>query len=200
MKITLPNHKNFRNYTGQKFGRWKVVSYAGKRGTNPIWNCVCDCGTKKVVLSSSFLSGASVSCGCVRSEQISERLTIHGCSRRGKITVEYRTWKNIVSRCINPNASKYAEYGGRGIKVCDRWRESFATFLSDVGERPSRKHTIERDDNERDYEPGNVRWATRAEQARNKRNNRWLTFQGTTLCVTDWAKKVGLKYKTLIMR
>lgn len=200
MKTAIPTHRSFRNHAGKRFGRWTVVSYAGKRGTNPIWNCVCDCGTEKVVLSSSFLSGASVSCGCVRSEQLAARLTTHGHAPRSGKTPEYSTWKNIVSRCTNPKTRKWEEYGGRGIKVCDRWRESFAAFLADVGLRPSKQHTIERKDNDGNYEPGNVCWATRAQQSRNKRNNRWLTFQGETLCIRDWGLKLGLSRTALNMR
>ncbi len=114
---------------------------------------------------------------------------------------EYNTWEGIKQRCHNPNEKRYAEYGGRGITVCVRWRESFEAFLADVGSRPSPEHSLDRLDNDRGYEPGNVRWATRSQQQRNRRTtNHRLTFRGETRCVTEWAEILGISERTLRAR
>lgn len=112
----------------------------------------------------------------------------------------YRIWTGIKTRCFNKNEAVYDRYGGRGIGMCERWVESFEAFLEDMGSRPSPEHSIERIDNEGNYEPGNCRWATDAEQARNKRTNVWLSKDGVTLCLSDWAKRLGLCHSTLIWR
>lgn len=102
---------------------------------------------------------------------------------------EYRLWAGIKDRCLNPRSRAYSSYGGRGIKVCDAWVNSFVRFLEDIGRRPSRGHTVERIDNDGNYEPANVKWATMKEQSRNRRSVRWITIDGETLCATDWARK-----------
>ena len=113
---------------------------------------------------------------------------------------EYHIWKAITQRCHNPNSMHFNNYGGRGIAVCERWRASFPAFLGDMGRRPSPKHTIERKDNGRGYEPSNCIWATRTVQARNTRQNHWLTFRGETKCMTDWARHLGISLQTLSWR
>jgi hypothetical protein len=107
-------------------------------------------------------------------------------------TPEYHAWSGMRQRCYNPKSVDYKNYGGRGIKVCDRWRNSFDAFFEDMGRRPSATHCVERDDNDGDYEPGNCRWATVTEQANNKRSNRVLTHQGETLSVADWSRRTGV--------
>ena len=111
---------------------------------------------------------------------------------------EYGIWVSMRNRCSNPNVKAYANYGGRGIKVCDRW-QSFENFYADMGARPDGM-TLERIDNDGDYEPSNVRWATRAEQANNKRNNRLLSFDGVTKTLAQWADGLGVSHATLVMR
>jgi len=106
----------------------------------------------------------------------------------------------MTKRCTNPNEKDWAGYGGRGIRVCERWRASFANFLADMGQRPTEKHTIEREDNDGDYSPDNCRWATRAEQVVNQRSNRILTFKGRSMPVSEWAKVTGINYGTLLTR
>jgi hypothetical protein len=115
-----------------------------------------------------------LSCGCFQQEQASKANTTHGDSRRnGKRTPEYQAWTGMIKRCSNPSEIGFRHYGGRGIKVCERWRHSFPNFLADMGRKPSPKHSIERNDNDGNYEPSNCRWATQKEQIHNKRHPRY---------------------------
>lgn len=106
----------------------------------------------------------------------------------------------MIQRCTNPKNDRFASYGGRGITVCERWRRSFDAFATDVGARPSRQHTIDRIDNTKGYEPGNVRWATAIQQQRNMRSNVQVTFRGETLLLVEWAERLKIKYTTLSLR
>lgn len=150
--------------TGQQFERLYVTRRAGsnKQGQTT-WHVVCECGTTKVVAGTSLLGRKAVSCGCLRREMLDRGNPTHGMSD----APEYEIWCGMVRRCTNPNNHAWPRYGGRGITVCDRWRESFETFLADVGPRPSDKHSIDRINNDGNYEPGNCRWATAREQVQN---------------------------------
>lgn len=119
---------------------------------------------------------------------------------RHRAAPEPGIYRNMLARCLDPTNAAYAAYGGRGITVCGRWRDSFENFFADVGRRPSSAHTIDRIDNDRGYEPGNVRWATASEQARNRRSSRRLTIQGTTCCLTEWATRSGVDYRVIRRR
>ena len=110
---------------------------------------------------------------------------------------EYEIWMAMKQRCYNKNHRHYANYGGRGITVCQQWLENFVTFLEDMGKRPTSKHTIERKDTDKGYDPDNCEWATRAVQSRNTRQNHWITFNGKTQCMTDWAHELGINLRTL---
>ena len=121
----------------------------------------------------------------------------HGMARRNGRLREYWIWHYMKTRCHNPNASGYYKYGARGIKVCDRWRDSFEAFYQDMGPRPSSQHEIDRIDNKGNYEPGNCQWATKRQNYLNKDRTRWLTFQGKTQCLKDWSAELGLPYSTL---
>lgn len=123
----------------------------------------------------------------------------HGNARRGQETPEFNTWCQMLGRCSKEHHPQWHNYGGRGIVVCERWKQ-FACFLEDMGPRPSRKHSLDRIDNTRGYEPGNCRWATMAEQQRNRRNNNKITWRGETLCLTDWARRLGLSRTGLFNR
>lgn len=150
---------------GTRFGRWTVTENSGPgERTVP---CRCDCGTRKRATITNLRSGKSQSCGCIRREMVTEHNTSHGQSG----TSEYWIWKAMIQRCTNPNDQRWADYGGRGITICQRWRESFEAFYADMGPRPVGL-TLERVDNDAGYSPGNCKWATRAEQARNKRPSR----------------------------
>lgn len=149
--------------TGKRFGRLIVIERSDKPGSGhqPKWKCKCDCGNEKTIFGASLRNNDSRSCGC----RNGENLKTHGLSNRP----EYKIWKSMIARCENPKCSRFSDYGGRGIKVCKRWRENFQNFIDDVGFRPSEKHSIERVDVNGNYEPLNCKWATDIEQARNKR-------------------------------
>ncbi len=123
----------------------------------------------------------------------------HGCNRRGRRTSEYATWAVMLQRCNNPRNKKFPRYGARGITVCERW-QSFSNFLADMGPRPTTGHSLDRIDNNGNYEPGNCRWATRSEQQRNTSTNHSVTFQGETLCLTAWAERTGISFSALKCR
>lgn len=182
------------NLAGMRFGRWQALEYvdAGK------WLCLCDCGTKKLVAGSGLRGGGTYSCGCRRVD-----LKIkHGHNRKpgGKRdrSSAYSRWSAMWQRCENPKYKQFADYGGRGITVCERWRD-FAAFLEDMGEPPEGM-TLDRIDNSRGYEPANCRWVTRSEQQMNKRNNRLLEKDGVSMPVTAWARKLGMKPNTIRSR
>jgi NUMOD3 motif len=153
--------------TGRRFGRWTVVERAqnNKHG-QCCWVCECECGTAAAIAGSNLRRGGSLSCGCLQREKTSARNWKHGGSK----TAEYRTWARMKERCYNPNNKSFADYGGRGIKVCDRWRDNFVNFLADVGKRPLGKSLDRRPDNNGNYEPSNVRWGSRKQQNTNQRS------------------------------
>lgn len=182
--------------SGLKFGRWSVIGMADRVG---YWECVCECGTRRDVKGENLSGGRTRSCGCLQREIMAQRRT-HGASSGGKTTVEYNTWIHIRDRCQNPNCKAYPYYGGRGIKVCERWDASFEAFLSDMGERPSAKHSIERIEVDGDYEPGNCRWATKLEQARNKRSNCLVECNGEMVPMSVAAEFNRIPYKTVASR
>lgn len=185
----------FIDLTGQVFGRWTVVSYAGK-GTS-MWNVRCACGTESVVLGPSLKKGGTRSCGCLRVEVSRAKATKHGTLTGGAQTKTYSIWKAMKKRCNNPNNSDYAYYGGRGIKVCERWAASYEAFLEDMGECPGSDMTIDRIEGSRDYEPGNCRWATRLTQAENRCSTKIVEFEGERMSVSAFAKKIGKRQQTV---
>ena len=124
---------------------------------------------------------------------------VHGASIGHKVTSEYGTWSDMKQRCSNPRHRKYHRYGGRGIVVCERW-QCFKNFFADMGRRPSIRHSLDRIDNNGNYEPGNCRWATTKQQARNTVSNQLVSFQGETLCLAEWAERKGIKPLTLRAR
>lgn len=186
---------NFQDLSGLRFGRWTVVSFTGKTGPT-YWNCRCDCGTERKVAAGNLKKGLTTSCGCWKDEKTSDRAATH---RRSNCP-EYRSWYAMRQRCGNPRNVAYANYGGRGITVCERWQHSFQAFLSDMGDKPTPAHSLDRVDNDGNYEPGNVVWASKHRQSRNKRTNRMLTFNGKTQTLEDWANELGLCHATIHRR
>jgi hypothetical protein len=183
--------------TGQRFGRLVALRMVYLEGEGHIkyWECQCDCGTLHYARACALVPGWTKSCGCLCREQTRERNLTHGMSK----TSEYRIWSNMRRRCSNPDCAAWPNYGGRGIKVCERW-ESFDNFIADMGQRPSLKHTVERINNDGDYCPENCRWATRAEQNLNYSRNHRITFGGETLTLSQWSKRLGMKQHALIAR
>lgn len=184
---------------GQTFNRWTVVSRV-KTDLRPITQYLCRCSCEKKaerILSGWLLkAGISKSCGCWLSERISLRNRTHGMYG----TSEYRTWQSMLGRCHSKTHKSFWRYGGSGIFVCDRWRNSFENFYADMGPKPSPKHSIDRIDGTGSYTPENCRWATTGEQLRNRRVTRFIEFQGKKLTAKEWEPFSGVKPDTLLRR
>lgn len=183
---------------GMTVGRWTVVGpsvWNGRSSGHRKWPCKCQCGTERLVAGPSLARGVSQSCGCLHREIASQAATKHG----GGGSAEYRVWKHMRGRCRDPNDTRYADYGGRGISICARW-DDFALFLLDVGPRPSPSHSIERLDVDGNYEPGNVVWATAKEQARNTRKTSFVEFEGQVHKLADLADTLGISAGALHQR
>lgn len=181
---------------GNKYGRLTVVSIASPSPSNRVrYLCLCDCGAQKIIHASNLRDGKTKSCGCLNKEVLSSRVRVHGQTN----TSEHAIWCGIRNRCNNESSPAFSSYGGRGIKICERWN-SFQSFYADMGPRPSTLHSIERINNDGDYEPGNCRWATRSEQSRNRRSSQLYTFNGESKCLEDWAKEKRIKPATVYFR
>ncbi len=182
---------------GDRFGMLTIVSepFSIYEHKHKVWwvTCQCDCGTPEYkVRWVNIKNRPCPSCGCQRA--------IHS-KRHGMCnSPEYKAWHEMRQRCYNPNAKSYHNYGGRGISVCPRWRESFPSFLADMGLRPSSKHSIDRIDNNGSYEPNNCRWATLSQQHQNYRQNRLLTVNGKTQCITAWAEELNMDRRVIYNR
>lgn len=189
-----PENKRFIDLTGRSFNFLTVIGYAGSKlrlngGKNHYWWCQCVCGTKKIVQCASIKYGGTKSCGCKKSGLTIEHRKTHGMC----YSAEYGIWCGMIKRCYSQNHKHFSRYGGRGIKVFPDWIRSFSSFYECLGNRPSKLHTLDRINNDGDYEPGNVRWATGTEQSRNRSSNKLFTYNGETKCLTEWAELFGIR-------
>lgn len=189
---------------GRRYGRLVVEGRheIHPKGPRVLWRCRCDCGNTLLVRSYHLDSGAVSSCGCYRREWARLKATKHGEAGRWKRenefrSKEYKTWLDMKKRCLNKTSTHYRHYGGRGITIFQPWVSSFERFVMDVGRAPSDTHEFDRIDNNGNYEPGNVRWATRTEQMRNMRRNRVITFRGESLTISGWTERLGLGYSII---
>lgn len=188
---------------GQKFYRLEVVKFEGVVEHNAMWKCVCDCGNTVVVKGSHLRDKNTKSCGCYMIEKLKKINTTHGKSK----TPLYVLYRGLVARCLNKNHSAYYRYGGRGIKVCDRWLK-YENFYEDMEEGYT-KHcevygrsdtSIDRVNNNGDYCKDNCKWVTRTEQQSNTRRNKFISYSGETLTVKQWSKRLNIRYTTLWQR
>lgn len=181
---------------GQRFNKLLVMDFVEVTRNKSRWLCRCDCGNSKVIEGRRLVSGRTRSCGCLIASSLKDRSLKHGHKGSGQVSKEYTCWQNMKSRCDNPLDKSYKYYGGRGIIICERWRDSFENFYNDLGEMPQ-GHTLDRIDNDGPYSPENCRWATIDEQGYNKRSNRLITFNGETKALTQWAKILKINVTTL---
>lgn len=189
----IPKHRLFQDLTGMKFNHLTVLGYVGRIGANNQWNCLCDCGNQKIVCGGNLKSNHTTSCGCFHKDQTSKATKTHGLSK----SIEYAIWAGMKSRCSDLDNQKY---GGRGIRVCDRWINSFENFYLDMGLRPSASHSIERIDVNGNYEPSNCKWATNEEQAWNRRNTRKDVLNGVKKSLLEISIETGTPKMLLIYR
>jgi hypothetical protein len=187
------------NFIGKRFNRLLVIDfYKGKYQTELL--CKCDCGNIRH-FTPHQLNNTVKSCGCYIKEKTTKRNLIHGQNKRGQMSKEYKAWSQMKDRCYNDKYYLYHRYGGRGIKVCDRWLNSFENFFEDMGKSPSQKHSLDRfPNNDGDYKKDNCRWASSKEQGRNQCTNFLIEIDGVKKCVSEWAEIYNINAKTIFNR
>lgn len=183
--------------SGNRYHRLTVISFNYRIGTSYYWNCRCDCGKMTSTKSNSLKNGNTKSCGCwyIDSRYLIGRT--HGDSKRTK---EYYSWLAMKRRCLIKNDKRYHDYGGRGIKICEQWAYNYPKFLQDMGRAPSKHHSIERINNDGNYEPNNCKWSTRKEQQNNMRSNVIIEYNGETKTLAMWCDYLKLRYGTISTR
>ena len=187
----------FIDITGKKYNRLTVINRAENSPAGNIrFNCICDCGKHTKSFGTDLRSGRTKSCGCHARELINKILTKHGMEK----STEYKSWQGAKARCYNVKNKKYHRYGGRGIKVCERWRNSFVNFIFDMGKKPSVKHTLDRIDNDGNYCPENCKWSTGVEQSNNRSTNTFIKYNGEHLTLAQWGKKTGIPANVISSR
>lgn len=188
------------NLVGQRFGRWVVLEQAESQHKKTMWRCRCDCGTERIVCGTNLVQGISKSCGCLNRERTIER-NIANTKHHTKSNRLYRIYYGILTRCLNEKSPNYQLYGAKGVTVCKEWKDNYEAFKEWSLKNGYRDDlTIDRINPKGDYEPSNCRWATPKEQATNRSNVKLYTYNGKTLCISDWAKEFGIKYITLYQR
>jgi hypothetical protein len=179
-----------RDYTGQKYGRLTVLNFSHRTKSGYYWNVRCECGKEKAVNISSLKDGSSASCGCLHTEQLAAR-NIENKKHGYWGSRTYASWCAMKGRCYTPTDKNYPNYGARGITVYAEWLDSFDNFLRDMGERPPNT-TLDRINNNGNYEPGNCAWSTPRQQARNRRSNTLIEFNGEVKTISEWAEGLGI--------
>ena len=183
--------------TGQKFGFLRVIDYAYTKKKRAWWNCVCDCGNNKTAKGHALKTKHITSCGCMKNEGARIAATTHGHTSRHKLSGTYSSYKAMRNRCTNPNQPAYADYGARGITICDDWMESFENFLRDMGDRPE-GYSLERKNVHGGYNKNNCCWIPRKQQAKNKTTTRRVLVDGKEMIQSDAAKYLGVPHQALI--
>lgn len=179
---------------GKTFSRLTVVCNTGlKTGNKALYECLCSCGKTIRTDKYKLQNGHTKSCGCLKLDMLAISKRKHG----GTGTPEYKAWIEMKQRCQNEGHKRYKYYGGRGIKVCEEWSNSFAAFLKHIGTRPTDKHSIDRINVNGNYEPGNCRWATPVEQSANRRDTTKFLFNGEMMALSHIAKSVGIPQSTM---
>jgi len=193
MGIDTSKVVNLKDITGQRFGLLTVQEYLGRSK----WRCLCDCGNITITQTQHLKNGHTMSCGCWKLQRISETHKKHGESRSRL----FKVWGNMKKRCYNPNDKHFYRYGGRGITVCEEWRQSFEAFREWANANGyTDELTIDRIENNKGYSPENCRWATAKTQSNNRSTNRLLTFNGETKTLAQWSEEAGMKPRTLTRR
>lgn len=187
----------FNDLSGQTFGRLTVVEPSRNDKGKITWICTCSCGGSIEVEPIRLRLGKTKSCGCLRSETTRVKNAAKTKQDARKRNPLYYRWASMLQRCENPKNPAYHNYGARGIKVCDRWREDFANYMQDVGAPPTSNHTLDRIDNDGDYSPENCRWAESKEQLRNQRRSIFITVEGVTKHAKEWSEEPNISYQTL---
>lgn len=183
------------DHTNKRFGRLVALSRGPKKDNRPTsyWMCACDCGNVVNIRMDHLSSGKIQSCGCIRKEHIGSVNVSHGMSGCS----EYGIWENIKKRCYNPKNIGYHRYGGKGIVMCDEWRDSFEAFYRDMGPRPSSAHSVDRRNGKEGYAKNNCHWATHIEQANNTSTNIFFTLDGERKTLAMWCREFDVNYKTV---
>lgn len=196
----MSKERAFVDLTGRRFGRLLVLKVAGKDKQNKrVWECLCDCGNLTIVRGSTLVEGKTRSCGCYGRERAIETLAVASITHGKSADPVYYIWEGMKARCYNENSDSYSRYGGRGIKVCDTWLNSFEAFYKDMGDPPV-GYTLDRVDNNGDYCKENCRWATASEQARNRSSCKIITLGGKTKPLIEWLEDFGMPRETYYSR
>lgn len=187
----------FEEFSGKRFGAWEVIKRVENRKRAISFLCRCSCGKTSTVFLQCLRDGSSRSCGCLSKH--APRYIIHGATSGRKQTSEWRSWQAAKNRCLNPNSKHFNSYGGRGISMCPKWFNSFSNFFKDMGEIPGLNFSLDRIDNNGNYEPGNCRWATKKEQSNNRRNSIKIDFDRKIFNAKQFADYIGVSNSTLCL-
>ena len=182
----------YKNLVGNRFNYLTIIKFKYIKNKTSYWICKCDCGKEKIIKGSSVITNITKSCGCLKSENAKT----HGDTK----TSEYISWKSMKARCFNPNIKQYKNYGGRGITVCDEWKNSFIHFIKDMGNKPAKNYSIDRVNVNGNYCKENCRWSDSKTQNRNKNNNIKVTYKGVTKLLIEFCEELNLKYSLMLYR